>query len=365
MSINTYKIMYTRTHQQKAMANMRRLFISLALVAAFSACSDDEDTVPVIPPSEGSQMKLEGGGGAGAPNAVYVDLSAGKQTAVPRTSWTLGFYSGSDFRVILNYTASTAAVALNKTDIAQVGLDDTTGVSLALGQGQGAMDMVDDVYGDLSKTAIAAVSATDADNKVYLVRPETSSATDPNTWYKIKVNRNGNGYRLQYAKLPETAVKTADISKEGDYTFTFYSLESGKTASVEPKKADWDIQWSYGVYFAGGGGMVIPYLFSDFVYTNKEAGVQAAEATAADGFNYDAFKLSDVTNAGLVYSSQRDAIGSKWRVTSGATLGIRTDRFYVVKDPAGNFYKLKFISAGIGQDGGQRGYPEIAYKLVK
>lgn len=344
---------------------MRRLFLSLALVAAFSACSDNDDTVPVIPPSEGSQLKLEGGGGTGAPNSVFVDLSTDKQTAVPRTSWTLGFYSGSDYRVILNYTASTSAVALNKTDISQVDLDDTTGISLALGQGQGTMAMVDDVYGDLTKTVIAAVSATDAENKVYLVKPETSTATDPATWYKIKVSRNGNGYKLQFAKLGATSIQTADISKNTDFNFVFYSLESAKTVSVEPKKTEWDLEWSYGVYFAGGGPSIIPYLYSDFVYTNREAGVQAAEATTADGFNYDSFALSDVSNAKLVYSSQKDAIGSKWRVTSGTPLGIKTDRFYVVKDPAGNYYKLKFISAGIGQDGGQRGYPEIAYKLLK
>lgn len=357
--------MYTNTQSGKATTHMRRLFLSLALVAAFSACSDDDNTVPVIPPSEGSQLKLEGGGGTGAPNSVYVDLSTDKQTAVPRTSWTLGFYSGSDYRVILNYTASTSAVALNKTDISQVDLDDSTGISLALGQGQGTMAMVDDIYGDLTKTVIAAVSATDADNKVYLVKPETSTASDPATWYKIKVSRNGNGYKLQFAKLGAASIQTADISKNTDFSFIFYSLESAKTVSAEPKKAEWDLQWSYGVYFAGGGPAIIPYLYSDFVYTNREAGVQAAEATTADGFNYDSFALTDVNNAKLVYSSQKDAIGSKWRVTSGTPLGIKTDRFYVVKDPAGNYYKLKFISAGIGQDGGQRGYPEIAYKLLK
>jgi hypothetical protein len=357
--------MYTSTQSKKAMINMRRLFLSLALVTAFSACSDDDNIIPVTPPSDGSQLKLDGGGGTGAPNAVYVDFSTDKQTAVPRTSWTLGFYSGTDYRVILNYTSSTSVVALNKTDITQVNMDDSTGISLALGQGQGTMAMVDDVYGDLTKTAIAAVSGTDADNRVYLVKPETSVAADPATWYKIKVSRNGNGYKLQYAKLGATTIQTAGISKSADYNFTFFSLESGKTVSAEPKKTEWDIQWSYGVYFAGGGSAIIPYLYSDFVYTNREGGVQAAEATTADGFSYDSFSKADVANAKLVYSSQRDAIGSKWRVTSGATLGIRTDRFYVVKDPAGNYYKLKFISAGIGQDGGQRGYPEIEYKLVK
>jgi hypothetical protein len=36
----------------------------------------------------------------------------------------------------------------------------------------------------------------------------------------------------------------------------------------------------------------------------------------------------------------------------------------VVKDPAGNYYKLKFISMGLN-DGGSRGYPVVEYKLVK
>src|SRR5690606_31017462 len=223
------------------------LFLSLAVAGVFSACSDDDDVTPVIPPSDGSQMELDGGGGTGAPNSVYVDFSTDKQTAVPRVSWSLGFYTGSDYRVILNYASAEAAVALDRTDITQVSLDDTVGISLALGQGQGTMDMVDDVYGDLSKTVIAAVSATDADNRVYLVKPETASAADPATWYKIRISRNGEGYKLQYALLSATTIQTADISKDADYNFTFYSLESNNVVRVEPEKTEWDIQWSYGV----------------------------------------------------------------------------------------------------------------------
>jgi hypothetical protein len=59
-------------------------------------------------------------------------------------------------------------------------------------------------------------------------------------------------------------------------------------------------------------------------------------------------------------------IGSKWRTTApGGTTGIKRDRFYVVKDPLGNVYKLKFVSMGLGADGGERGKPVVEYKLVK
>ena len=72
---------------------------------------------------------------------------------------------------------------------------------------------------------------------------------------------------------------------------------------------------------------------------------------------------SEAHLAGTNFSTNRWLIGSSWRATTGA-VGVRTDRFYVLKDPAGNIYKLKFISFH-PSDGGVRGYPVIEYKLVK
>src|SRR5690349_13505274 len=99
--------MYKRTNQFTTAKYARHLLIAFSLTAAVSACSsDDNDVAPVIPPSDGAELKLDGGGGAGAPNAVYVDFSADKQTSVVRSSWDLGFYNGNDFRVVTNYTSS-------------------------------------------------------------------------------------------------------------------------------------------------------------------------------------------------------------------------------------------------------------------
>ena len=336
------------------MMKLSRLFLVLSTAALFSACSDDDDAKVVIPPSDGSQLTLEGGGGAGAPNTVYADMSTDQQSDVVRTSWSLGFYSGSAYRVVLNGFTSMSAVALAKTDISQVGIADTAGVSLAIGQGAGTFAMIDDVYGDLTKTAIAEVSATDASNKVYLVKPETASVADPATWYKIRVTRSGNGYTLQYAKLTETTIKTATITKAADYNFVFFSLENGANVTVEPKAAEWDFAWSYAAYFTA----TFPYFFSDFVVINNLAGVQAVRVDSAT-VSYTNFAAANLSS--LTFESTRDAIGSKWRST---TTGIYYNYFFVVKDPAGNYYKLKFVSMGVA-DGGNRGYPVVEYKLVK
>ncbi len=316
--------------------------------------------------SEGTSIQLNGiagsEAGSSAANSVFLDLSANAQTPVLRNSWDLGFYNGSDFRVTINGTNGASALAINKTDINAVSDKDFKTDSLAVGQGVGKLSLVDDAAGDITKTVIAAVSATDTDNKVYILNRKGGSmdvlpVTD---LYKIRVLRKGSGYTLQYAKVNDTTFKTIDITKDAAYNFEFISLEKGATVDVEPAKDRWDLKWGYSMYFTNFGAGLIPYGFSDLVFTNNLGGVEAAEVLTTTA-SYDAFAESNLT--GITFSKAADVIGSKWRVTQG-TIGVKTDRFYLIKDPAGNIYKLRFISFH-ASDGGERGKPKLEYKLVK
>ncbi|MFT4033391.1 MAG: HmuY family protein [Siphonobacter sp.] len=311
--------------------------------------------------SSGSTMKLNGGeGGSSAINSVFVDFSGNAQTSVARNSWDLGFYSGSDFRVVINGTTGATATALSKTDLTAVTADDTTSLTsvLILGQGQGTFDVIDDVEGDITKTVIQAVSATDSENPVYILNPGKAGVTQK-PWYKIRILRNGTtGYTLQYAKITETTFKTLTITKDATYNFGYVSLTSGASVSVEPATASWDIEWTLATYKASE---TVPYTYSDFVFVNYLGGATAAEVLTST-VSYDDYAESNISTT--TFSSARNTIGSNWRVTSGGTVGVKTDRFYVIKDAAGNVYKLKFLNF-ITNDGGERGYPNIQYALVK
>ncbi|MCZ4243624.1 HmuY family protein [Pedobacter punctiformis] len=345
--------------------------IAMAIVAAtFTACKkDSSEPVIVVPPSDGSTLTLNGligaEAGSSAGNSVYVDFSKDKQTSVARASWDLGFYSGDEFRVILNHTAGATAIALDKTDLNQVTAADTTALAtsaaLALGQGAGGFGLVDAVSGTksayLSGTVIKEVSATDAANKVYIINRGAAGFTENRGWQKVRVLRSGNGYTLQYAKINETTFKTLVVAKDANYNFKAVSFVNGPV-NVEPAKADWDIEWSLSTYKASE---TIPYTFSDFVILNFIAGVQAGEVLTSK-VSYADFKESDISS--VTFKSERDVIAGNWRITSGGTLGVKTDRFYAVKDGAGNVYKLKFVSF-ISNDGGTRGKPVMEYKLVK
>jgi len=351
--------------------NKLNSIISVALLAVtFTACKKGgEEPVIVAPPSDGSTLTLNGlistEAGSAAGNSVYVDFSTDKQTSVDRDSWDLGFSTGSDFKVILNSTNGASALIVNKTDLNAVTAADFDPNALKVGQGGGNFTIIDDgrEANILNKTAIATVSATDADNKVYIVNRKGGSNTvlANDELYKIRVLRKGTGYTLQYAKLSATIFSSIEVVKNDVTNFQFVSLVRSSSAIAEPAKASWDIVWGYSMYWTAAGTTQLPYAFSDLVFINNIGGVTAAQVSTATK-TYAAFAEADV--AGITFSSSRDVIGSNWRNTTGAAIGVKTDVFYVVKDGSGNVYKLKFNSF-ISNDGGTRGKPVIEYKLVK
>lgn len=302
--------------------------------------------------STGSSMTLQGGeGGSAAANSVFVDFSSNEQTVIPRTSWNLGFYNGNQFGVIMNNTLPTTAKV---TDLAiDAIISDADAETLKTELTLNYTDKfayLDDMKGDLSKSVIKE------EGKVYLVN---FAGLTPQL-YKVKVTKKDvNTYTVQYAASNSSTVKSIDIAKNSDYNFTYVSFTDNKVVQVERRKAKWDIQWTRSIYVTSG----IPYIFSDLVFINSKAGVTAATVTITDKLTYANVKSSDVKDSD--YSSDIDAIGSKWRATTGSSAGVNQTQFYLIKDAAGNIYKLRFLKVGVGSDGGKRGYPELEYALVK
>ncbi|MFC3563294.1 HmuY family protein [Pedobacter jamesrossensis] len=338
--------------------------IAIALLAVtFTACKkDNEEPVIVVPPSDGSTLTLSGKTAeSNYANVVYVDFSSDKQATADRKSFNIGLTSDGKFRVVLNASYQTTAVATSKSDINAVTLA-APGTTVNLNHDITdplTNSLVDYWDGDITKTAFAEVSATDAENKVYLLSFEGSK--DKDKWFKIKITRNGSGYKVQYARLGETTIKSLDVVKNSDYNLVFVSLENNKVVQAEPVKTGWDISWSYSTYNSGLGS---PYWFQDYVSINNLGTITAAKVSTATK-TYAAFTETDIAN--ITFSSSRDVIGSTWRTSpsqAGTGGGVKTDVFYVIKDSAGNVYKLKFNSY-ISGDGGERGKPVIEYKLIK
>lgn len=323
--------------------------------------------------SEGETLTLQGRTNeSNYANTVYVDFSTNTQVAIDRKSWALGFYSGADhFRVFLNSALQMAAAATTKTDIKAVNTADLEGLpALVPVMMEGKfIDLanVDDLKGNISKTAIAEVSATDAENKVHILameNPETSKTT----YYKVRVMRASTGYKVEYGLLDGTETNTTEISKNADYNLVGFSFKDKKTVPAEPKSKNWDVMWTYGTGVTSVSGKGVAYFMQDLVLLNNLGGAVASEVLTSSDDEYSKLTLEKAKT--LPYKNEKNIIGTNWRVTAkmgGSTeeVGVRKNRFYVVKDPAGNYYKLRFNKMGLNNDGGVRGNPELEYALLK
>jgi hypothetical protein len=311
------------------------------------------------------------GGGPSYPNKVFIDLSANRQTAIDRTMWDLGFYMGDDFRVILNSSVTMMARGIDKTDLNTVTAADTVGFASVMIIGANAtpqaMAWIDDPTGDITKTAIAQVSATATENKVFIInRGAANPPNDPTApipsrgWKKVRIIRNGNGYTLQHADIAATTFQEIQITKDSQLNFRYISFQAG-VVTVEPQKDRWDIAWTGFTNATSLGAGLIPYYFQDIVLQNRN-GVQTAELLISSAGSYEAFEEANLANVNWL--SSQTGIGSKWRSGGGpgSAPAVRSDRFYVVKDPEGNVYKLRFTA--LTQDG-QRGRPQIEFALIK
>lgn len=309
-------------------------------------------------------------GGPNQGNQVFIDLSTGNATKVQRDSWDLGFYNGEQFRVTINGSIYMATRALSETNIDAVSQSDVSNLQPQVAVGTfnpSNADYIDAPNGNILETAIDEISENDAENPVYLLNlgyeigtntptlGSVSIAGDQRGWKKIRILRNDDGYILQYANLEDTSHQSITIEKNSDYNFVHFSFNTNTLVSVEPQKDKWDISFTVFTNVISGAGS---YGFSDFVTHNNKGNALAYRVNTSN-FEYDEFELTNIVTSN--FSENQTTIGSSWRdVFNGTPFN---DRFYVIKDPNGTIYKLKFLA--LTNNNGERGYPEFEYELLQ
>ncbi|GAA3593826.1 HmuY family protein [Flavivirga amylovorans] len=362
---------------------MLNKFLTLILcttVLAFTSCStnDDGPTEPIKVIIEGASVSPSVGG-PNQQNQVYIDLSSNTSSTVQRDSWDLGFYSGTNFRVIINGSIYMATAKLSATDIDAINSTSTEVQDLQPQVAVGTFDDANKAYvdapdGTITNTAIDEISNTDANNNVYLLNlgykvgtetPSTGSVAISGIsrgWKKIRVLKNGSDYVLQYADLDATTHQEITISKNSDYNYTFFSFDTKDKINVEPEKENWDLNFTVFTNEIEGFGS---YGYSDFVVNNAKADakVYMIDTEIDNTLTYADFTLADIVESN--FTSDQRSIGSSWRNGGGpgSLPSLKTTVFYVVNDTDGNLYKLQFLA--LTNEDGVRGYPEFVYSLLQ
>lgn len=356
----------------------KRIVYCLAVfgLVGFVSCSND-DTPQIDPPAEGA-IVTPNVGGSNQPNQVFIDLSTEIQSAIGRDTWDLGFYSGSEFRVVLNNSASTLARSIDKNDLNEVTAADTAGFGAQLdidaifGSLFGppppwlseAASWTDHPSGDLSQTAITEVSTNAGDNLVYIVNRGKNPDGSQRGWMKIRVIRNGSGYTLQHAAINATSFEEISITKDESFDFVHVDFDNG-TTTVVPEKANWDFAFTvFTNLLPIDATTSIPYAFKDYILVNGSR-VEVAKVDIMAEVTYEDFAIGSI--GALDFSTEVISIGSGWRTVaqpgSGQETGVKADIFYVIKDTADNYYKLRFTRL-VDPVSGERGNPQFQYDLL-
>lgn len=374
------------------MKYLKIVSILSVMLAAQSCVSADEDKVPA-PPITGSSVNVPVGGPT-EPNQVWIDLSdmvkeekEPRKTVNKRTDWDLGFYTGDDFRVIMNGSLAMTVIKIpNATDISKVKEADIESLKEIAQVGtfdSENMKYIDNPNGDfLNQTSgIEAIKANDAENPIYLVNlgreippsnnigaGSVSLSGDPRGWKKVQILRATNGYKIRYADLNagSEGVKEYIITKDPEYNFAFFNLKTGTPVKIQPKKKSWDIAFTTftNEVFISPGNSAGSYFYADFITTNTLDGVGAYQVNVTGNLEqaYAAFKLKDVDVSKFVFNDHR-AIGDKWRTTTGTSDNpvpfVYSNRFFILKDTNGFYFKLKF--SAMKNTKGERGFTAFAF----
>ena len=300
-------------------------------------------------------------GGPDFTQQAFVDLSKLQSNSLDKSIWDLAFYNASGHHVTLNSTTQVMARPLDKTDLAAVTAEDTVGFASEMQIGftatPPATAWIDQPNGDLSKTAIAPIASNGAENKVYIIKRTGENVA----WKKVKITQNGDGYTIAYANIDDADFETAEISKSDSHTFVHFDLDNG-IVDYTPEKENWDLMYGTHTEKFPFMGSSIPYSFNDFIIINRHK-TSAAMVMIEGNTTYEGFNLQQAGN--LELSSTINSIGSSWRQGGGpgSSPAVFDDRFFVIQDSQGNYYKIRFIS--LTDENNERGLTTFEYKILK
>ncbi|MGA9212006.1 HmuY family protein [Kaistella sp.] len=358
-------------------------FVLLLFLSFCTSCIREDNTPVKIEPITGAVVDPEMGGPT-EKNQVWIELSTGNGKTTLRENWDLGFYSGAEFRVILN---GSLVMAVGKIENSY-NIDALNSASVKnlkpLVQVANFTDnskYIDDPSGDIlnQTTGIQEIKANEDENNVYLLNmgyTAYSGATVPGSvytlgnergWKKIKIIRFHEGYKIQYANLDETSHKEYVITKDADFNYKFFSFFTETEAEIQPKKKNWDLCFTVFTNLVNNPENNLPtsYIFPDVVLHNILGNVGAYEVTTANGqgeTEYNRFTKENIDPSKFVFNDQR-TIGGNWRTTTGANgAEVYSNKFYIVKNSDGFYFKLRFLRMK-NQDG-YRGYPQFEYKAL-
>jgi len=292
-----------------------------------------EDTA-VILPAPGDMSNSIATMGPNYLNQVYFDFGTGKQHTVDYRIYDLAFESSANgFRIYLNtgklmFVCHTGETNFNAAD--------TSGKQWRTDSNQ-----LDD-----DSTAIGDWKSN---GEVIVIDRGRAENYGVERWRKLKViSVDANSYNIEYQTYNSSVIHQFQLIKDPDYSLVYFSFDNdGQQVSVSPKKDSWDIVFTKFTHTYYDEPITSPfkyYLVTGAILNkwNNELNTSVKKDSTIGYKPFVDVIASDINSYPL--SAGATIIGFDWKYFD-FNLGyiIYPDRFYLLKDELGFYYKIRFL----------------------
>jgi hypothetical protein len=180
---------------------------------------------------------------------------------------------------------------------------------------------------------------------------------------KLKmIGREGAAYHFQWGLLTDTVPHDVYINAKNDYNYAYYSFSTEQEVFNEPFTRDnWDmvITTYKQTVTEESLGTTMPYILRG-VLTNPNK-VKVVELNNLIDFNQISLSYAKA----LVFSNFLNEIGYDWKTWSltANKYTVNQKKIFIILDAKGNYFKMRFVD--FYNDKGEKGYPKIAWELLK
>ena len=339
-----------------------KLFILTILTLSLSSCLKEEKKYPKITAAQGT-ITQEIGMGENYENQVYFDLETGKMASNDHKAWDIGFSSTDKNKIIINGGKT------QELGLCNMGLVPFNKVYTASELNSITDWRFDHPNGWIDSNAFGPNIFTkvtpqyfEGNENLYILKLGDKSLGEKQ-YIRIKIiNRNGINYRIKWAYLNDTDTKDIFIPTNPETNYTYYCFDCAKGILNEPlQNNEWDLLFTtYKQYvFEPSFNRWASYLLRGVISNEKETQVAKVQGLA----DYDNINLTFAKNT--TFNDDLDNIGYDWKVFSlqANRYTIVKDNLFIIKNRNGQYFKMKFVDFYNALD--QKGYPKIAYELLK
>jgi hypothetical protein len=199
-----------------------------------------------------------------------------------------------------------------------------------------------------------AIGAAKAQSNAYWIDRGRNDFGDPLDFIRFKIiSSSKEKYVFKVLRQGATTAEQYEIPRDTAYNRVYFSFETNKAVHPEPKKTEWDLQFTQ--YMHTFKDPYTPYLVVGvLINPYSTQGVADSSLTFS--------KIDRTVAQNLKLTPQLDVIGYNWKAFLGNIFKIQLSYNYIVRDQLNYYWKLRFVD--FYDSRGTKGTPKFEFQRL-